>query len=120
MRISLATIGFVVWLTLRASAQGACTPGPGPDGNPLSYEQWYSICGAQITQMCNTMRNISPYADCNAIANSQYQTYVISVRANGGQPPCSQYNNGAQACINGWVATCDGTMWRRSSNQCGM
>jgi hypothetical protein len=62
MRILLATIGFVAWLTLPASAQGQCLVGPGADGRPLSFQQWYGVCGAQVDQLCNYMSSITPVA----------------------------------------------------------
>jgi hypothetical protein len=84
---SLAAIGLVAGcallacFTLPASAQGgACLVGPGPDGRPLSFEQWYAQCGNQVQQVCATMRNIAQNTDCNAIARAQYQQYVDSVR----------------------------------------
>ena len=119
MRILLATIGFVAWLTLPASAQGQCLVGPGADGRPLSFQQWYGVCGAQVDQLCNYMSSITPVANCRAIATAQYQQYFNSIVTNGGQPPCSQYNAGQPSCINGWWATCDGNMWQRSYNRCG-
>jgi hypothetical protein len=123
MRISLAMIGFLVWLTLPASAQGQCFPGPGPDGRPLSFQQWYGVCRAQVGQVCETMSGIMGGAaqpgQCQAIMNSYYQQYVSSVISVGGQPQCSQFNAGQMACINGWLATCNGTLWQRSANTCG-
>jgi hypothetical protein len=123
MRIVLAAIGFVVWLTLPASAQGQCILGPGPDGRPLSFARWYSVCRERVGQVCQTMSGIMGGGalpqQCEMIMRSYYEQYVISIRSNGGQVSCSQFNAGQMACINGRWATCDGSLWRRSSNTCG-
>jgi hypothetical protein len=81
MKIALATLGFVLALTLSAAAQqGSCMLGPGPDQRPLSFEQWYAQCRVQVQQTCDAMRRITPFTDCNQIANAEYQQYVIAVQ----------------------------------------
>lgn len=119
MKGLLTTIGFLLWLALPASAQGTCLP-LGPGNTPVSYQQWYGVCGPQVVQMCQYMSNITPVpaANCNNILAASYQQYVIAVRTVGGQPQCSQYNAGQQACLAGYVATCNGYLWQRSGTPC--
>lgn len=119
-KIALTAMGLLIWLTLPAAAQGNCFPGPGPNGQPLSYRQWYAVCGQQVVQMCQYMGTITsvPAANCNNILAASYNQYKASVITVGGQPPCSQYSVGAQTCLSGYMATCNGYLWQRSANRC--
>jgi hypothetical protein len=118
MKISLTTIGLLVSLTLPAAAQGTCFPGTAPNGQPVSYQQWYAVCGQQTVQMCQYLQGITPVpaANCNNILAASYQQYVQSVLYS--QPTCTQYNAGARACLSGYIATCNGYLWQRSANRC--
>jgi len=112
----LATLGFSVWLTLSVSAQ-ECSVGPGPDGNPLSLQEWYTMCRAQMIQLCDYMASITPAAKCTDIVNNYYVQYVRSI-ITFNHTTCSQANVGETRCDSGWLATCDGTVWRTGSDHC--
>lgn len=96
--VSLAAIAFSLWFTLPASTQaGACLVGPGPDGRPMSFQQWYGVCRVQLNQMCQTMRAISPVTNCNLIVRTSYQQYLNSFAFADGQNRefCEQFPGNA-------------------------
>ena len=49
------------------------------------------------------------------VAQSEYQTYVQSQY---NAMACQQYQAGSRQCINGYVATCNGSMFITSAQQC--
>jgi hypothetical protein len=108
MRILLATLGLIACFTATASAQGPClVTQPG-----LSFEQWYQICAAQVAQMCQMVP--MPGAACvQSSAQAEYQTYVQSQFVS-----MARSVPGHSACINGYVATCNGTLFMTSAQHC--
>ena len=110
MKILIATIASLAWFAIAASAQECLITTPN-----LSYQQWYQYCASQINQMCSAPP-LQDTPNCAAmIGQAEYQTYVASQHV---MPPCGPQMAGQQTCINGYVATCNGTQWMTSAQHC--
>ncbi len=112
---SLAALGLIAGLLVSAPKPAVA------QGSPcfvaqrgLSFEQWYQICAAQVAQTCTVVPMQGP-ACIQAVAQSEYQTYVQSQYVS---MACQPYQAGQRQCINGWVATCNGSMFITSAQQC--
>ena len=107
MRILLTIIALTVLTTVPASACIVAIP-------DLTFEQWFPFCAAEIEQTCSgPVSQLVP--NCReTMAKGMYATYVQSQY----HPPCGQQNAGASMCINGYVATCNGTIWVTSGQIC--
>jgi hypothetical protein len=108
MKIALATVALTLWFATTASAQEACLVGQ----RGLSFQQWYQICAQQVAQTCSVLP-MQPAACAQSVAAAEYQTYRSSQNVSMAcQVP------GQAACINGYVATCNGTLFITSARRC--
>jgi hypothetical protein len=78
----------------------------------LSFQQWYQICAQQVAQTCSVLP-MQPAACIQSVAAAEYQTYLNSQNAS---MACAA--PGQAACINGYVATCNGTLFITSARRC--
>ncbi len=110
MKFLIAILGLIVWSTAPASAQTPCFV----TENGLSFQQWYQICGMQVAQICSALPAQFQGSACiQSVAQRQYQTYVLSQQAS---VACAV--PGQRTCINGYVATCNGTQFMTSAQHC--
>jgi hypothetical protein len=108
MKIMFVAVALILSLTASASAQEACLVGQ----RGLSFQQWYQICAQQVAQTCSVLP-MQLAACIQSVAAAEYQTYVNSQSASMAcQVP------GQVACINGYVATCNGTLFITSARRC--
>jgi hypothetical protein len=80
----------------------------------LSFEQWKQVCSSVVEDTCNAVPGGTDEANCRAIAEAMYQTYLASPYAR----PSSCGEDGAEMCINGWVSQCRDGQWMTTSSQC--
>ena len=111
----LATLGLISGLLVSTPKPAAA------QGSPcfvaqrgLSFQQWYQICAQQVAQTCAAVP-MQASACIQAVSQGEYQTYVQSQYAS---MACQQYQAGMRQCINGYVATCNGSMFITSAQQC--
>jgi len=115
LAMSLAALGLIPGLLLSAAKPAAAQGSPCLVAQRgLSFEQWYQICAQQVARTC-TMVPVQGPACIQMVAQSEYQTYVQSQY---NAMACQQYQAGSRQCINGYVATCNGSMFITSAQQC--
>jgi hypothetical protein len=112
MRNLLAALALIAGinalLTAPAAAQAPCLVAT----RGLSFQQWYRLCARQVAQTC-TMVPMSGPACIQEVAQAEYQTYLQSQSVS---MACSV--PGMRQCINGWLATCNGTLFITSARRC--
>jgi hypothetical protein len=114
MKNVLAGVASIVVLTVLlaapAAAQGICfVAEPG-----LTLQQWYQICQAQVAQTCSVLPMQGP-ACIQSVAQAEYRSYQQQQNLS---MACQPYQAGLRQCINGYVATCNGSMFMTSAQQC--
>ena len=113
MKNLLAAMASIIGLTISFVAPAAQAPCLVTERG-LSFQQWYQICAPQVAQTC-TMVPMQGPACIQAVAQAEYQTYVQSQYVS---MACQPYQAGMRQCINGWVATCNGTEFMTSAQRC--
>ena len=113
MKTHLAGLGWLAGLMLSFAAPAAAQVGPClVSQRGLDFNQWYQICGGQVAQLCSFLP-MQPQTCAPSVAQAEYQTYSQSQYVS---MACSV--PGEMRCINGWRATCNGSLFMTSANRC--
>jgi hypothetical protein len=114
MKNVLAAVALIIGLTITSAAPAAAQAPCLVTERGLSFQQWLQICGPQVAQTCSMLPMQGP-ACMQSVAQAEYQTYVRSQYVS---MACQPYQAGQRQCINGYVATCNGSMFITSAQQC--
>jgi hypothetical protein len=114
MKKLFAAVASIIALTISLAAPAAAQAPCFVTERGLSFQQWYQICAPQVAQTCRVVPMQGP-ACIQSVAQAEYQTYVQSQYVS---MACQPYQAGVRQCINGYVATCNGSMFMTSAQQC--